>query len=243
MKPFLILQLRPEDEASDDEYEAFLRAGGLAARQTRRIRMERGQIPDINLAEFSGVVVGGGPYCVGDKVKPAGQVRFEERLAVLLEEVIRQDFPYLGACYGLGILSRTLGGEVSKEQYGEGVGAVTIRVSEAGRHDPLLANVQAEFRAFGGHKEACQNLPEAAVLLAGSETCPIQMVRAKNNIYATQFHPELDSEGLTVRINTYRNAGYFPPQEADQLVALATKENVTEPEKIFKNFIETYRKS
>lgn len=243
MKPFLILQLRPEDEASDNEYEAFLRAGGLTPRQTKRVRMERDGIPYLSLDAFAGVIVGGGPYCAGDTVKPPEQVRFELQLAELLEEIIEKDFPYLGACYGIGILSRHIGGQVSKEKYGEGVGAVTIRLSEEARHDPLLAGVAAEFRAFGGHKEACQDLPDTAVLLANSEGCPIQIIRVKNNIYAAQFHPELDSEGLALRINAYRNAGYFPPQEADQLIALTAKENVTEPEKIFKNFVDRYKES
>jgi GMP synthase (glutamine-hydrolysing) len=240
MKPFLILQLRPEDEASDNEYEAFLKAGGLSAGQTRRIRMERDGIPPLKLADYSGIIVGGGPYCVSDTVKPPEQLNFEYRLGELLNDVIAQDFPYLGACYGIGILAHVLGGEVSKDRYSEGVGAVIVRLTDDGRKDRLLETVTDEFRAFGGHKEASQSLPETAVLLASSTTCPIQVIRVGRNVYATQFHAELDSAGLAVRINVYRNAGYFPPQEADQLIALTAKEQVTEPEKILRRFVELY---
>ena len=35
MKPFLILQLRPETEASDDEFAAILRKAGLDTTQAR----------------------------------------------------------------------------------------------------------------------------------------------------------------------------------------------------------------
>ena len=35
MKPALILQLRPEDDASDGEYRAFLDKGGLDEGQAR----------------------------------------------------------------------------------------------------------------------------------------------------------------------------------------------------------------
>ena len=38
MKPFLILQLRPETAASDNEYTAFLEKGGLDAARTVRVR-------------------------------------------------------------------------------------------------------------------------------------------------------------------------------------------------------------
>ena len=41
-KPFLLLQSRPEVEASDDEYQAFLKFGGLEANQLVRLRLERG---------------------------------------------------------------------------------------------------------------------------------------------------------------------------------------------------------
>lgn len=240
MKPFLILQLRPEDEASDNEYEAFLHAGGLSAGDTHRIRMERDGVPDVDLDRYSGIIVGGGPYCVSDAVKPPEQTRFESQLDALLSEVVKRDMPYLGACYGLGILSRHLGGIVSKEKFSEQVGPVTIQSTEQGRNDPLLSSVSGEFQAFGGHKEACQDTPPGAVLLASSDSCPIQMIRVGDNIYATQFHAELDGEGLAVRIRIYRHAGYFPPQEAEQLIAMARGSNVTEPEKILKAFIDTY---
>jgi GMP synthase (glutamine-hydrolysing) len=41
MKPFLILQLRPEAEASDDEFRAILEKGGLAEERVHRVRLER----------------------------------------------------------------------------------------------------------------------------------------------------------------------------------------------------------
>ena len=47
MKPFPILQLRPETEASDDEYQEMLNKGGLAAPGTVRIRLDQQQIPAI----------------------------------------------------------------------------------------------------------------------------------------------------------------------------------------------------
>ena len=67
MKPFLILQLRPEAEASDDEYAAILRKGGLAEADTHRVRLDCEPLPDgLKLDDYSGVIVGGGPGCVSD---------------------------------------------------------------------------------------------------------------------------------------------------------------------------------
>jgi GMP synthase (glutamine-hydrolysing) len=113
-------------------------------------------------------------------------------------------------------------------------------MTSAGQQDPLLRGLPEQFTAFVGHKEACTVLPGGAVLLASSETCPVQMFRIRSNLYATQFHPELDVQGLTTRIDIYRHAGYFPPDSAEELMAQARHHNVTEPMAILRNFVERY---
>ena len=62
-----------------------------------------------------------------------------------------------------------------------------------------------------------------------------------NNVYGFQFHPELDSKGLAVRVNTYKNMGYFKPDEADGLIAMAHTQEVPYPQMIIANFIEKYK--
>jgi GMP synthase (glutamine-hydrolysing) len=77
--------------------------------------------------------------------------------------------------------------------------------------------------------------------LASSEACPVQMFRVKSNIYATQFHPEADASGFAVRINIYRNHGYFPPESADQIISAVAKEKLPEAQAILKRFVDRYR--
>ena len=244
MKKFLILQLRP-DEIADTEFQAFLTCGGLAEQEVHRVRMEINGIPDdIVLDDYCGVIVGGGPSNVSDseEKKSDEQKQFEDDLFMLLDEVVKKDFPFMGACYGVGILSRHQGACVSKEKYSEDVGAVTVVVNEEGKKDDLLKRLPTEFRAFVGHKEACQGVPESSVLLASSDTCPVQMYRVKNNIYATQFHPEMDTEEIINRINVYKYAGYFPPEDAQKLIDSANKENITVPQEILRRFVEKYKR-
>jgi len=95
--------------------------------------------------------------------------------------------------------------------------------------------------AYGGHKEACQTLPGHATLLARSNICPIQMIRFGQNIYATQFHTELDEEGLIIRINTYKNHGYFSPEDSEKLILIAKNNLVTTPRLILSQFIKRYK--
>jgi GMP synthase (glutamine-hydrolysing) len=244
MKPFLILQLRPIDLASNNEFAAFLHYGELLEQQTHRIRMDKEGIPRLNLSDYSGVIIGGGPSNVSDdeQEKHEYQKRFEADLFRLLDEVFKRDVPVLGNCYGIGAISKFMGTEVSKKRYSEGIGAVEIELNEDGKKDPLLQGLPSKFLAYVGHKEACQALPHGATLLAGSKTCPIQMIRVKENIYATQFHTELDAEGIELRINVYKNHGYFSPEDADLIVENSKKYRVHIPGRILRNFIRLYAK-
>jgi GMP synthase (glutamine-hydrolysing) len=241
MKPFLLLASRTDDGAAAQEYEAFTRFSGLVPERLHRVRMEAGPLPAIDLDRYAGVLVGGSPFNSSDAEhdKQAVQRRVEAELQALLDEIVGRDFPFLGACYGVG----TLGvheGAVIDTTYGEPVGAVPVTLTEAGARDPLLTGIPVRFDAFVGHKEACRSLPGHAVLLASSPTCPVQMFRVKENLYATQFHPELDAPGLVLRIQTYRNEGYFAPDDAGRVIAGVRAARVTEPPRILAAFVRRY---
>ncbi len=244
MKPFLILQLRPIDLASDNEFSAFLRYGGLEEQDVHRVRMEKEGIPEINLEDYSGIVLGGGPSNVSDdeEIKHLYQKRFEGDLNRLFDKVFKEDFPILGTCYGIGALAKYRGGEVSKEKYSEGIGAVEVELSEAGKNDELLEGLPEKFMTYVGHKEACQTIPRDATVLVRSGTCPIQMIRFGKNIYATQFHTELDADDIVLRIKIYKSHGYFSPNDAEALIERAKNYHVTIPGRILSNFIQRYKK-
>ena len=242
-KPFLILQLRPEDEASDGEYQAFLEKGGLSTKNTVRFRMEQDALPEnFALEDYTAVIVGGGPGCVSDdpETRDAVEARAEAELLALMPEIVARDMPFLGCCYGIGLLAHHLGAPVTKECYGEPVGPVTCTVTDAGRDDPLLSGLPNTFDAFVGHKEAVQSLPSVAAHLMGSDTCPFQMIRAGQNVYATQFHPEADGQVFAERIRIYSDRGYFAPQEAQALSEACLAANVTQPEQILRRFVDRY---
>lgn len=239
MKPFLLLAIRGEDRAADSEYEAMLRFGGLDEAQLRRVRMEQGPVGAIDLDDYSGVILGGGPFNASDAEKSAVQERVEAEISALLDEIVARDFPFLGACYGIGTLGTHQGAEVDRT-YSEPVGPMTIALTDAGRADQLFADLPDTFEAFLGHKEAISKLPAHAVNLASSKTCPVQAFRVGANVYATQFHPELDVPGIEARIDVYKHAGYFKPDEADVLKARARSSSVVHPPATLRRFVELF---
>ena len=241
MKPFVLLATRAEDSAADDEYAAILRFGGLEPDRLRRVRLEREPMPPIDLDEVSGVIVGGSPFTtsVPEETKSATQVRVERELDALLREVVARDVPFLGACYGVGTLGVVAGGVVDGT-YGEAVGAVPITLTPEGRADPVFGVLPDTFEAFVGHKEAIRVPPPGAVVLATSPDCPVQAFRIRRNLYATQFHPELDVPGIVTRIDVYRDAGYFEPDEVDALVARVRRARVESASLVLRAFVERY---
>jgi GMP synthase (glutamine-hydrolysing) len=241
VRPFLLLASRAEDVAADEEYAAFLRLTGLAEGQLRRVRVEAGPLPELDLDDYAGILLGGGPFNSSDppEQKSAVQRRVEAEIAALLDQVVARDLPFLGACYGVGTLGVHQGGVVDRT-HGEPVSCVPVTLTDAGRADPLLAGMPEVFDALVGHKEACRVLPPSAVLLATSAGCPVQMFRVGRNVYATQFHPELDVAGVVTRVRVYQHAGYFPPAEMEELIARVSQAVVTEPSRLLANFVARY---
>jgi GMP synthase (glutamine-hydrolysing) len=241
VRPFLLLSSRAEDVAAEGEYAAFLRCTGLAEGELHRIRMEAAPLPELDLDAYSGIFIGGGPYNSSDppELKSPVQHRVEREMSLLLDRIVDRDFPFFGACYGVGTLGVHQGGVIDRT-YAEPISAACIQLTPEGCADPLLEGLPAEFDAFVGHKEACSVLPPSAVLLATSAGCPVQMFRVKRNVYATQFHPELDLPGLVTRVHVYQNYGYFPPSEVDALIARLQPAVVTEPGRMLANFVARY---
>lgn len=242
-KPVLILQLCPEDETSDNEYAAILRYGGLPEFAAARLRIESTGIPaSLRLSDYSALIVGGSPFDIStpEVDKTPIQRKIESDFERLLRQVVAQDFPFLGACSGNGLLGAHLGASISR-RFAEPVGCVSLRLTDEGRVDPLLAGLPDRIDVLLGHKEACDEVPKGAVLLLAGDACPVQMFRVGQNVYATQFHPEGDSQGFATRIRVYRHHGYFQPQEADSLIRAVSGAKTPHAQQILSRFVSRYR--
>ncbi len=241
VKPFLILQLRPEDDTSNNEFEAIVKYGGLDDRNTHRLRIEATGIPEISLDDYAAIIVGGSPFDISTSQasKSEIQVRIEADFRHLFDAIVARDFPFLGACSGCGLLGSYLHAPISKK-YGEPVGGALVNVTDDGKNDDLLAGFPEQIAVLCGHKEACDTVPQGATLLLTNDACPVQMFRIGKNVYATQFHPEGDADGFTVRIHAYRHHGYFPPEEADALIAEVNREDTPYSREILRRFVTRY---
>ncbi len=241
MKPFLLLSIRAERPAADNEYAAFCRFLDVDGSGLHRRQLGVDPLDELSLDDWSGIILGGGSFTFSDpeESKAPVQRKAERYLLGLLDRVVAADFPFLGACYGIGSLGSHQGGLVDR-RYPEPVGPLSVTVTDEGLADPLFAGVPRDFAAYGGHKEALSSLPDHAVLLATSSACPVQAFRVGNNVYATQFHPELDRTGIHTRIDVYSTFGYFDPSEAADLHAASDRVDVRHPMTLLANFRALY---
>jgi GMP synthase (glutamine-hydrolysing) len=238
VRPFLLLSIRAEPAAAADEHDAFSRFLGVSDLPRRQLGVDD---IDLDLGEWAGILLGGGAFTFSDppESKSPAQLKAEHDLVEILDRVVAADFPFLGACYGIGTLGTHQGGTVDRA-HPEPVGPLSVSLTDEGLADPLFADVPRDFDAYGGHKEALATLPPNATLLATSAACPVQAFRVGHHVYATQFHPELDLAGLHTRIDTYATYGYFDPGEADALRAAGTAVDVVHPMSILRNFAARY---
>ncbi|MFV0374320.1 glutamine amidotransferase-related protein [Microbacterium sp.] len=238
MPRFAYLSARPQHSAADAEYESFRTAARLEPGELDRVDLVHERLPADAVDRWAGFVVGGSPFNVTEPeaAKTDEQVLLEADLARLATHAAEGRTAALFTCYGIGIATRTLGGDVSRG-YPEDTGPTTITLTEAGTRDPLFGALPTRFSAVTAHKEGSAAPPPGAVLLATNDACPVQAYRVGERLYATQFHPEPTARAFTERMAIYRDDGYFDAMDYEAIAARVHATALSEPPRILRAFV------
>lgn len=239
MKPFVQIATRPEDDVALTERAAVLDFTGLDEDQLIFARLDRDPFPALSAEDISGIILCGSPFTVSDPAegKSPEQIRAEREIFRVLDQVIAEDIPFLGACYGIGTLGTHQSARIDRT-FGEPLGAVQVTLTAEGREDPLIreADLPETFTGLVGHKEAVHTLPDHAAVLASGRTSPVQMFRVGTRQYATQFHPELDVPSIIERARVYRDHGYFSPDQMEDVFDALRHEVADQPPRLLRAF-------
>ena len=153
------------------------------------LELHRGDAFPGDVSGFDGLIVMGGRMHAFDDDEHA----FLATEAEFIRNVADADVPVLGICLGAQLLARALGADVVAGGAPE-EGWIDVRLTEEGRHDPLFAGLPETFVACANHGDMLE-VPAEATLLAGSSTCPHQVIRYRN-AYGLQVHVETDADVL-----------------------------------------------
>ncbi|MFT4051392.1 MAG: GMP synthase [Microbacterium sp.] len=261
MASLVYLCARPQSGAAAAEYESFRTAMRLGEEELARWNLVNDELPQDFAVRWRGAVVGGSPFNVSDpeSAKTDTQRRVESDLARLARAAAAGETAALFTCYGIGVASRALGGEVSRA-YPEDTGPTTIELTDAGRADPIFGALAQRFTALTAHKEGTSRLPDGAVLLASGggcpgegrpeqgspeqgspeQGCPVQAYRVGDRLYAAQFHPEPTARAFTQRMAVYRDDGYFAASDYDTIAARVFAASLSEPPRILRAFARAF---
>ena len=140
-------------------------------------------VPD-DVSKFSGLVFMGGPMSVNDDLPWIPPV------LALIRNAVARNIPVLGHCLGGQLMSKALGGAVTRNPIKElGWGEATV--SDNGTARVWFGNTQS-FEAFHWHGETF-SLPQGAVHLLSSAYCTNQAFALGKHL-ALQCHVEMTEQ-------------------------------------------------
>lgn len=162
-------------------YEDVLLARGLTL---TRVELDEGEsLPDWR--DHAAMIVMGGPMGAYDEADHPWLVAEKQAIGA----AVRAGVPFFGACLGVQLLADAVGGRAFPGGTPE-VGVLPVRLTDAGRADPVLGGIQGEFPTLQWHGDTFE-LPPGAVRLAESDAYPNQAMRIGELAYGVQFHLEV----------------------------------------------------
>jgi GMP synthase (glutamine-hydrolysing) len=158
-----------------------------AGARTDVVRAYRGErLPEDHQGFDGMVLLGGGQSALDDTDHP--YLPHEAALARAFGEAGKA---VLGICLGAQLIARGYGAENILGRPIE-FGWHPVRVTQAGRDDPVVSTMGSEAPIFHWHSDTF-SLPNGAVRLAESEQTANQAFRLGRAVYAIQFHFEADT--------------------------------------------------
>jgi len=181
MNPVLIFRHSPTE--GPGYFTTFLDRHGIP---WKLVRIDAGDAVPEDLNGISGVCLMGGPMSVNDNLPWIAPV------LALIRQAVASDIPVIGHCLGGQLMSKALGGTVSRNPVKE-IGWGDVRISDADAARPWLGEVTQPMLAFHWHGETF-SLPPGATRILDSAWCANQAYVLHGRHIGMQCHVEMTSE-------------------------------------------------
>ena len=158
--------------------------------------MDQGEPIPGDLDECSGLVFMGGPMSVNDPLP-----WIEQELSLIRKAVVNQ-IPTLGHCLGGQLISKALGGTVTRNTVKE-IGWHEVESIRNGAAAAWLKNIPDRFTAFHWHGETF-SLPDGATPLLTNRHCANQAFVLGSTL-ALQCHIEMTADMVREWVDLYQD--------------------------------------
>ena len=141
---------------------------------------------NIDLFDYDGLIIMGGPMSVNDK----DHYPFIDTEIELVKHYLKLHKPILGICLGSQIIASALNSSIHRNSKQE-LGWHTVSLSQI--NNTIFENLENNFLAFHWHGDVF-NLPPDSIKLASSKISDIQAFVFQKNCYGVLFHLEVTKE-------------------------------------------------
>jgi GMP synthase (glutamine-hydrolysing) len=194
MKKVIVFQHVPHEDLG--VLGPLLHEAGL---KTDTIRFWSAPDAKPTLSHYRGLIVLGGPMGVYD----ADKYSHLATEATLIQRAAKANLPVLGICLGAQLIAHALGARVYPSGIKE-IGWYQLTPTKEAANDLLFKHLGATETVFQWHGDTFE-MPKGAVHLASSKLCTHQAFRYGRNIYALQFHLEVDAATIEAWLNVAEN--------------------------------------
>ena len=133
-----------------------------------------------------GIIFTGGPASV-----------YAENAPKVDEEIFKLGIPILGICYGMQLMTYTLGGKVERADKRE-YGVTEVQINN---NSKLFESFNNTNNFLMSHTDFVAELPEGFENIGKTNHCPnAAMQNIENNFYGIQFHPEVNHSENGIKV-------------------------------------------
>lgn len=203
----LILQFRPESKIKEHEQHCFRDClmteinNGL---EINFIDLVNEKIPHFEKFknQYTGIILGGSSLYLSSARQNSQSKYILKKTKSLINNLIINDFPTLGICFGAQLLAFFLNNKIVDDPRFAERGTYEINLSIYGQKHSLFKSLPHTFKVQEGHLESLTKINQGKVLATGTNN-QINTFQIKQNILGTIFHPELNKQRQLERAKFY----------------------------------------
>ncbi len=198
----LLLQIRDDQKVRDEEHQSFARYSNLNPEQihVHNVFDKPNFQPDI-VDGFDALYVGGASEA---NVLLPNKYIFVEDCLELIRYAADRNVPTFASCFGFQLAILAFGGTILSRETDYEMGSIPITLTNLANVDKVYKGIKSGFSALSIHRQYAVELPSKLDLLAYTANCLHSFKVRDKDMWAFQFHPEVDRATVFERLEIYK---------------------------------------